>query len=123
MAATPTRTRKKRATKKDVPGRIMVQTRILRRQDGEEDEEVLVDEYEEIEIQVFETDPAFVGVKAGTTKSLRQFESLRVDVTAQLPCYVERMDETFAYAADWAADKLMEEVDKYFGVEGDGEED
>lgn len=122
--ATPTRTRKKRAVKADHPGRIMVQSRILRRQDGAEDEETLVDEYEEIEVQKFQVEPAYIFVKAGTTKSLRQFESLRVDVSAQIPCYMEKMDETFSYGADWVADKLMDEVDKYFeGASDDGKAD
>lgn len=123
--ATPTRTRKKRAVKQDKPGTITVQSRILVRQDGEEEEEIVTDEFEEIEVQKFDVEPAYVSIKAGVTKSLRQYESLRVDVSAQLPCYREKMDETFAYGADWVADKLIEEVENYFNAEGEenGEED
>ncbi len=119
--ATPTRTRKKKAVKQDKPGTITVQTRVLVRQDGEESEDVVTDEFAEIEVEKFEVEPAYVSIKAGVTKSLRQFESLRVDVSAQIPCYVERMDEAFAYGADWVADKLIEEVDNYFNAEDGGD--
>lgn len=117
--ATPTRTRKKKAVKADKPGTITVQSRILVRQDGETEEEVITDEFEEIDVQKFDVEPAYVSVKAGVTKSLREYESLRVDVSAQIPCYREKMDETFTYGADWVADKLVEEVDNYFKGEGD----
>jgi hypothetical protein len=122
MAKT-TRTRKKVST--SPPATITVQSRVLRRVEGGEDEEtVLVDEVEEIEVQVFHSEPAYIEASAGVTKSLRQFESLRVDVRMRLPCYVERADEAFDYAAGWVSDRLYDEVDNYFNGEGDdGETD
>lgn len=101
---------------------MTVQSRILRKNDDETDEEILVDEYEEIEVQVFHTEPAFVEASAGVTKSLRQFESLRVDVRMRLPCYTERAGAAFDYAAGWVADRLYDEVDNYFNGEGDDAE-
>ena len=116
--ATSTRTRKK-AVKVDVPGTTHVQSRILTRHDGEAVLKDVKDEFEELEVQVFETEPAYVEASAGVTKSLREYESLRVDVRMRIPCYTERVDKTFEYAAGWVADRLYEEVDNYFGEEGD----
>lgn len=118
--ARPTRTRKKKSTPKtSPPGTITVSSRILRRNDGDAEEEVLKDEFEELDVQAFKVEPAYVEASAGVTKSLRQFESLRVDVKMTLPCYTERVTETFAYAAEWVADRLYDEVDNYFKGEGD----
>jgi len=116
-----TRTRTKAST--SPPATITVQSRILHKPPapGEETEEVLVDEYEEIEVQVFHTDPAYIEAKAGVTKALRQYESLRVDVKMLLPCYTERASEAFEYAAEWVADRLYQEVDNYFSGEGDAD--
>jgi hypothetical protein len=103
-----------------------VQSRILQKPPApaEESEEVLVDEYEEIEVQVFHTEPAYIEARAGVTKALRQYESLRVDVKMLLPCYAERADAAFDYAAEWVADRLYDEVDKYFnGEDEDGPEE
>ena len=41
-----------------------------------------------IEVRKFETDPAYVRVNAGVTKNLGNYESLRVDVSLTVPCYV-----------------------------------
>lgn len=114
-------TRKPRTKKTAPPGTITVSTRVIARSDGEESEIIITDDYEEVEVQKFETDPAFVEAKAGVTKSLRQFESLRVDVRMCLPCYMEKADDTFDYAADWVANRLYEEIDKYFEGADDGE--
>ena len=117
----PKTTRKR--TKTTPPATITVQSRVLRKGDGDEEEETLVDEYEEVEVQVFHTEPAFIEASAGVTKSLRQFESLRVDVRMRLPCYTEKADEAFDYAAGWVADRLYDEVENYFKGEGDGGEE
>ncbi len=118
------KTTRKRKTATSPPAPITVQSRVLQKPPapGDETEEVLVDEYEEIEVQVFQTEPAFVEASAGVTKSLRQFESLRVDVRMRLPCYTEKASEAFEYAAEWVADRLYQEVDNYFNGEGDDAE-
>ena len=118
---TSTRTRKKAAATVP-PATMTVQSRILTKDAESEEEEVLVDEYEEVEVQVFHTEPAFVKASAGVTKSLRQFESLRVDVSMTLPCYTEKADEAFDYAAGWVSDRLYDEVDNYFKGEGDDDD-
>lgn len=119
-----TRTRARKTVDTSPPATITVQNRIVTKHDGEESEVVLKDEYEELEVQRFEVEPAYVEVKAGVTKALRQYESLRIDVSMRLPCYTERVDATFEYASDWVSDRLYDEVDDYFkGEDGDGEED
>lgn len=113
------KTTRKRTKTTVPPGTITVQSRIITRDNGEESEEVLQDVFEEIEVQKFEVEPAYVEVKAGVTKALRQYESLRIDVKMTLPCYTEKADDTFAYASDWVADRLYDEVDNYFKGEDD----
>lgn len=132
MATKPTRSRAATVKKADVPGKITVLSRIIDNRELDPDAPggrttvVLTDEMEEVEVQCFETEPARIKVSAGATKKLDQdYEFLRVDVGADIPCYVERMDQTFEYAAEWVADRLYEEIDSY--MEGDetdgGEED
>jgi hypothetical protein len=120
----PKTTRKRAKPDTSPPATITVQSRILQKPPapGDESEEVLVDEYEEIDVQVFKTEPAYIEASAGVTKSLRQYESLRVDVKMLLPCYAERADEAFEYAAEWVADRLYQEVDNYFSGEGDDDD-
>jgi hypothetical protein len=98
---------------------MTVQSRKIVKTDGEEIETVLTDEFEEVSVQKYETDVAYVTASAGVTKALRQYESLRVDARCSLPCYVEQMDDTYEFAAEWVANRLYEEVDKYFGEEGE----
>lgn len=119
----PKTTRKRTKASTSPPATMTVQSRIITKHEEGEEEEVLVDEFEEVEVQVFHTEPAYIEASAGVTKSLRQFESLRVDVRMRLPCYAERADAAFDYAAEWVADRLYDEVDNYFNGEGDDETD
>jgi hypothetical protein len=75
-----------------------------------------VDEIRETEVHIFETEPAYVRVNGGTTKNLGNFESLRVDVSISVPCYVEDVESTFVAVADDVATKLEEEVAEYMGT-------
>ena len=74
-----------------------------------------VEEAVEIDVHVFETEPAYVRVAAGQTINLGDFESLRVDVAITMPCYREQVGETQAECADWVASRLGNEVDQYLG--------
>ncbi len=102
-----------RVKKEEAPGRVWVHARIER--PGEEDEEL--EEYEEILVQRFEVDPAYVRIGAGVTKKIVDFESLRVDVAALVPCYKEQIDAQADATAEWVADRLDKEVDKWLGTE------
>lgn len=55
------------------------------------------------------TEAAFVRVGAGKTINLGNYESLRIDVSVTLPCLTSKVSETFQSAADFVADKLLEE--------------
>lgn len=74
-------------------------------------------ESEEIEVHVFETEPAYVRVAAGQTINLGDFESLRVDVAVTMPCYAEQVGDTQKECAEWVAARLGAEVDQYLGEE------
>lgn len=68
-----------------------------------------------IEVRKFETDPAYVRVNAGVTKNLGNYESLRVDVSLTVPCYVEEMERVQKRTAELVADMLDAEVEQYLG--------
>lgn len=73
---------------------------------------------EEMEIMQFDSDPAYVKVAAGVTKNLGNYESLRVDVSISVPCYVEVVQETFDAVAEQVSDLLADEVANYLEDEG-----
>lgn len=65
---------------------------------------------------------ARVKVNGGYTKNLGNFESLRVDVSLELPCRASEksMQSAFKYASDWVPNKLAELTDAALGsVSGD----
>lgn len=53
------------------------------------------DEFEEknIEVQVFETQPAEVSCKAGRTINVGNYESVRIDVGVTMPVYPEEVQD------------------------------
>lgn len=80
------------------------------------------DEVEQVtqEVEVFEVEPAYVSVKAGVTRSLAQYESLRVDVSIMMPCYKELIGETYESVADRVSEMLENEVSQYLSPDEDG---
>jgi hypothetical protein len=68
---------------------------------------------EEIYVQRFEVDPAYVRVNAGVTRNLGNYESLRLDVSITVPCYVEQIQETFDAVSTRVAALLESEIEKY----------
>lgn len=66
-----------------------------------------------IAVREFQTDPAYVRVNAGMTKSLAPYESLRVDVSLSVPCYTEEIDDVFPAVADKVAAYLASELKNY----------
>ena len=71
---------------------------------------------EELDVQTFETDPAYVRVNVGTTKSIGEYESLRVDVSISMPCYKEEIETMIPKIADVAAEHLDEQIDLFMGT-------
>lgn len=70
-----------------------------------------------IEVRKFETEPAYVRVNAGVTKNLGNYESLRVDVSITVPCYVEEIEKVEKRTAALVANMLDAEVIEYLGKE------
>jgi hypothetical protein len=76
----------------------------------------------ELDAQVFETDPAYVTIKAGVTKSPQQYESVRIDVSVSVPCYREDIEKTAEAVSELVYETLSAEITAYLG-DVDGEED
>ena len=70
---------------------------------------------EVISITKFVTEPAYVRVSAGVTRNMGNYESLRLDVSVSIPCYVEEIERVQAEAADIVAKALEREQDNYTG--------
>lgn len=102
--------RGKAATKKG-SGSIKVE-RIVRKEvvDGEEQEV-------EFDAEVFDVPPAYVRMEVGVTRSIGEFESLRVSCAAEVPTYKERLEETKEQLAGWCADSVDTEVERYLSTE------
>jgi hypothetical protein len=49
-----------------------------------------------------------VGVKAGVTRNLGNYNSVRVDVSLYMPCYPAELEEVYIFAQTWVDDKLSE---------------
>jgi len=108
-----------RVKRQTAEGKMWVRACICR--PGEPDEEL--EDSEEIQVQTFEVEPAYVRIGAGVTKKIIEYESLRVDVAASIPCYREQMDGQADAAAEWVAVRLDAEVDKWLGTDEEGEDD
>lgn len=67
---------------------------------------------ETLEIHRFATEPAKVSVEMGMTINLGNYESARVSVVLAVPCYLEEVDRTFAWAKKWVEEKTLEEADE-----------
>ncbi|MEM5853352.1 MAG: hypothetical protein QW228_03210 [Candidatus Aenigmatarchaeota archaeon] len=74
-----------------------------------------------IEIKQFLTQPAKVGFGAGYTFS-GNFQSFRVYVYAEVPCYLEEIEKAYLYAKDTVINKLLELRKEIKGTNGDYEE-
>lgn len=67
---------------------------------------------EELDVRLFETEPAVIGYSGGQTVNLGNFESIRIDVNLRLPCYVEEIDSAYRWAQDWVGARIEEEIEK-----------
>lgn len=75
---------------------------------------VLSEEEEDATISVrkFLTHPAFVEVRAGVTKNCGNYESLRLDVSVRIPCYLEEITEVEEQATKWVDDRMSDKLDE-----------
>lgn len=65
-----------------------------------------------IEIRPFVTVPAKVGVSLGRTINLGNYESARISVTMEVPCYREEMIRLYPKIFKHVANLLSDEVGK-----------
>ena len=72
----------------------------------------ITEEREHISIRPFATEPAHVGVKFGRTINLGNYESARVDVSFDMPCYAEEAPRVYREVLEMAELRLSEEVEK-----------
>jgi len=61
---------------------------------------------EVIQVRSFVTEPAKVSVRMGATVNLGNMEFGRVDVSLEMPCYVEEIDSVYADVLGWVDEKL-----------------
>lgn len=65
---------------------------------------------EKIPVRKFETTPAKIKVGLGMTINLQNFESARVDVQVELPCYQEEVNEAIEEAKNLASKKVKQYI-------------
>ena len=65
---------------------------------------------ETIEVTKFDTEPAKVHVGFGLTINLGNYESARLDVSIEVPCYKEQADDAYVAAKAWVEARVQEEV-------------
>lgn len=102
------RVRRKRETVREDSAKVTVTVVPFKGADTKVTEKV-------IEVHQFVTEPAYVRVGAGVTKSTGNYESLRIDVAVTVPCYKEQIKSTAKEAAEFVAATLDKEIDEYLG--------
>lgn len=60
----------------------------------------------------FVTTPAKVAVKYGVTLNMGNYESARVDVMVEVPCYKEDIDEVYQMIADYTEELVTEHIEQ-----------
>lgn len=94
---------------------------VVRKKYSFEGDETPEEETVEVEVHEFATEPAYIRVNAGVTKSLAPYESLRVDVSLSVPCYTEEIDSIYEGVSQRVYELLEQEVDAYLNGEEDAD--
>lgn len=68
---------------------------------------------------VYDQPTCNIGYKAGITKNLGDYESLRIDVSLNMPCYPEEIDDVFEFQRNWVENKLNKSIDDTLGGEAE----
>lgn len=93
---------------KESAGQLSVTRMYKNNKTGEEHEDPPVNEV--IQVRNFETQPAIVGVGFGLTINMGNFESCRLDVTVQMPCYAEEVSDCYEASRKWVEDRVKVEL-------------
>lgn len=62
-----------------------------------------------IAVHRFETEPATVSVDYALTMNLGNFESAKISVSVQVPCYREEIDDAYQFAQSWVEERVSKE--------------
>lgn len=73
-----------------------------------------------VEIRVFETQPASVSAKAGRTINLGNYESVRIEVGVSIPCYAEEVEVGLEAASSLVGQFLAQEEAKLKAILNNG---
>lgn len=65
-----------------------------------------VEEEDEIVVRRYSGPVGKVGLEAGITVNLGNFESAKIQVSCEMPCYVEEMDEVSQFVADYVTHRI-----------------
>lgn len=66
-------------------------------------------ESSQISVHKFVTEPARVSVEYSLTINLGNYESARVCIGVQVPCYKEEINDAYAFAQSWVEGRVGEE--------------
>lgn len=66
-------------------------------------------EDEQLKVRPFISEAAEVGLSRGLTINLGNYESVRLDVSIKVPCYLEEAREAFEFARRFTEERLEEE--------------
>jgi hypothetical protein len=86
---------------------VTVDNRFIR---GDETEICITAESEVVEVRRFETTPAVVSRGYGLTLNQTNYESARIDVRVEVPCYLADLEKADEFAAAFCEKRLRKEV-------------
>ncbi len=74
--------------------------------------ETVEESEESLGVEVFQTTPAVVTLRLGRTVNIGNFNSVRVEVGVSVPCYREQIDDAYAIANTWVAERLTQKLNQ-----------
>jgi hypothetical protein len=77
---------------------------------GKGDETCITAEDEVVEVRRFETTPAIVRRGYGLTLNQGNYESARIDVSVEVPCYLTDIAKADKWAAEFCEQRVRKEV-------------
>lgn len=92
-------------------GTLTVSRTILRRRDAVD----VLERGEDLEVREFVTETAKVTYEAGGTFNLGNYESVRVSVRVELPCYAEEVTEVYEEIKEYVGERLKENIKEVKG--------
>jgi len=85
---------------------------------GDGTETCITAEDEVVEVKKFETTPAVVRRGYGLTLNQGNYESARIDVSVEVPCYLSDIAKADKWAAQFCEDRVRKEVAEARGHKG-----